>query len=286
MQKPSQKQSNFSLAALTLTPHKIGLKPWDDNLMNFVEWYSSMRMQIEAAIKSVENEEASIIRLILMCLPAKFQWVAHTIVDKTEITTVEQAKNEIIKMIYPQGLLKDFFDANMTTSENPMTFLSRLKDNLVNQDLDSKFLLQALEEKLIHNLTNSQNLELQRLLQSQRQNLTFEKLKESLRKAVILTSNQKNQKNINFIGEEILAAVNAIQKNMKKCFICNSSEHIASSCPKRRNFRKESNGKNRFGSRRETKTKKSGNRCHFCDIPGHYKRDCRKYKATLQKNKN
>ena len=97
MQKPSQKQTNFSLAALTLTPHKIGLKPWDDNLMNFVEWYSSMRMQIEAAIKSVENEEASIIRLILMCLPAKFQWVAHTIVDKTEITTVEQAKTKSLR---------------------------------------------------------------------------------------------------------------------------------------------------------------------------------------------
>ena len=286
IQKPLQHKSNFSLAALTLTPQKIGLKAWDDNLQNFVEWFSSMRMQIEAAIKSAAAEEASIIRLILMCLPAKYQWVAHTIVDKTEITTVEQAKNEIIKMIYPQGLLKDFFNANMTTTENPMSFLNRLQDNLVNQDLNSPFLLQALEEKLINNLSNTQTVELQRLLQSQRQNLTFEKLKDCLRKAVILTTNQKNQNNINFMGEEILAAVNALHRNMKKCFICNSTDHIASSCPKRRNFQKNSNGKNRFGSRRETKTKKSGNRCHFCNIPGHFKRDCRKYKATLQKSKN
>ena len=276
MQKPKQSRSPFSLNALLLTPAKIGLQPWNDNLQNFVEWYSTMRMPIEAAIKTAGDQQC-IIRLILMCLPTKYRWIGSMIADDTTITTVEEAKKKIIKLIYPQGLIKDFFDINMGSNENPMTFLNRLQDNLeATEDLNSAFLLRAIEEKLVKNLSNAQNVELQRLLPDDRTTLTFDKLKESLRKAVTLTANQKTCNSVNFMGEEILQAINALQKDMKKCFICNSTDHLASRCPKgRKNFRNQSFGK--IGSKRETKTKKDGIsnrsfRCYFCKNTGHYKK--------------
>ena len=209
-------ESVHSLAAMTLTPSKIGLKSWDENLQNFSAWFASMRMQKEAA-KNLSGNEPAVIRLILMCMPHKYSWVTNAIADNASIVTVAEAKKEILKMIYGErGLLDDFMKIKIQAGEHPNSFLQRIQTNLeTTEDLNSSFVLKSIEEKLIKNLDNTTNVEFQRLLNAVgRSKMTFAKLKESLQSAVKLTNASNNGK-VNEIGE-ILTAINAMQRSMNK----------------------------------------------------------------------
>ena len=264
MKKPTR-----SIAAMTLTPNKIGLKPWDPNLQNFSQWFSSMRMQIEAAQQTVDNEKA-VIRLILMCLPSKYSWVTNTIADDATMDTIEKAKKQILKLIYGErGLMEDFFALKMFPQEHPMTFLTRIQTNLEStEDMNSKFLLRAIEEKLVKNLDNATNIELQRLLTTAgRTNLTFEKLKTALQQSINLTG-YKSDSSVNQMGEEILTAINALRGNMNRCYICHSPNHIASNCNKGKGQTFRPKNKNREGSRREPKDQQDGS-SFYCKKKGH-----------------
>ena len=274
-----------SIAAMTLTPNKIGLKPWDPNLQNFSQWFSSMRMQIETAQQTVEKESA-VVRLILMCLPSKYSWVTNTIADDTTIDTIDKAKKQILKLIYGErGLMEDFFALKMYPQEHPMTFLTRIQTNLEStEDMNSKFLLRAIEEKLVKNLDNATNIELQRLLTTAgRTSLTFDKLKESLQKAITLTG-FRSDNSVNHMGEEILTAINDLKGNMNRCYICHSPNHIASKCNNGKGSTFRSKNKKKEGSRREPKDTQDGS-CFYCKKSGHWKRNCRLFKEHKAQGK-
>ena len=273
-------ESVHSLAAMTLTPSKIGLKTWDENLQNFSAWFASMRMQIEAA-KNLSGNEPAVIRLILMCMPHKYSWVTNAIADNSSIVTVADAKKEILKMIYGErGLLDDFMKIKIQAGEHPNSFLQRIQTNLeTTEDLNSTFVLKTIEEKLIKNLDNATNVEFQRLLNAVgRSNLTFAKLKESLQSAVRLTNASNNGK-VNEIGE-ILTAINAMQRSMNKNY--NGGEHGPNKKYPNQDRRKDN--QNKEASKRESKTKKDGSsgsrkftgKCYECGERGHFKRNCPK----------
>ena len=275
--KTLHKKNKPTLAQMTLTPNKIGLRQWDENLQSFGQWYASMRMQIEAAIQTVKNEPA-VIRLILMCMPSKYSWVANAIADDTSIVKVDKAKTEILKLIYGEnGLMNEFFALRRGTGEHPMTFLQRISTVLESEDMDSKFLLKSIQEKLASNLDNPTNVELQRLLTAVGQNnMTFQKLKESLQTAIKLTGNQTEHKSLNKFGTEILSAIQRLDSKVNRCYSCGSTTHFADKCPEKRKDRKPNFKKNN-GSNREPKTKSDGRKsvCYNCGKPGHFKKDCR-----------
>ena len=274
--KPKQ-----SLMAMTLTPAKIGLRQWDPATQNFSQWFAGMRMPIEAAVQTTGGDSA-VIRLILMCLPPKYSWVTNTVADTASIDTIAKAKAKIIELIYGErGLLEDFFSLKINPGEHPMSFLTRIQTNLeATEEMDSRFLLKAIEEKLIKNIPKSTIVELQRLLANQRTSLTFEKLKQALQQAIVLTGFEPESK-ADAYGKEILSVVHAMQRNMR-CFKCNSSYHLASDCPKK-NFKK-TNFKHKERSPREPQSEKDGS-CFYCKKKGHWKRNCRQFKEDKAKGK-
>ena len=280
------KNTMNSITAMTFsTPQKLGLTKWDPNLMNFSEWFSSMRMPIEGAQSQSGNNEKQIIRLVLMCLPHKYSWVVNSIADDTQINTIEKAKKAILKMIYGErGLMEDFFDMKMHQSEHPMTFLTRCQSNLEStEDMDSAFVLKAIEEKLIKFLDRATKVELQRILANEdRKNLTFQKLKDALQKAITLTGNEQDKSNGK---DEILSAINAIQRRLNRCYICDSTDHFASQCNKHYSKSKRGTFKPKEGFRRESKDKKDGN-CFYCKQPGHWKNNCKLRKERQANGKN
>ena len=277
-------KSNHSIASMTLTPSKIGLKPWDSNLQNFSQWFSNMRMPIEAAKQTVQTEKA-VIRLILMCIPNEYSWIVNTIADDTSITTIDKAKEEILKLLYgDRGLLQDFFKIKMNHGEHPMTFLQRMKTTLeTTEDLNSGFVLRSIEELLQKNLDQATNIEFQRLIkQISKGTMNFEKLKTALKTAVSLTGNGGNVKDsqLNRMGTEILDAINAMNR---RCHNCGEEGHFIANCP--RNRRKYSGNnrkpnKNKEAYSRESKSKKDGRSdekkrvCYRCKKPGHIRKDC------------
>ena len=264
-----------SIAAMTLTPNKLGLKVWSPELMNFSQWFSQSRMQIEAATALSDNNEKAVIRLILMCLPHKYSWVQNTIADDSTIDTVSKAKASIIRLLYnDRGMIDDYNKISIRSGEHPMTFLMRMQTNLeATEDMNSKFLLRTVEEKLEKNLDRQTYIELQRLLTKERSTLTFDKIKVALQEAIRLTGGNNDQDNGE---EEILSAISALQRNMNRCYHCNSPDHIASQCYKQKNGRNYKNfQKPREGFQREHKDKKDGSLCFFCKKPGHWKKDCK-----------
>ena len=261
------KYSNHMMA-MTLTPSKVGLKAWDDNLQSFSAWFLSMRMQIEAAQSQV-TEEKAVIRLILMCLPSKYAWVANQIADDSSCTTLEKAKAKIISLIYGEkGLIDEFFNLKIAPGEHPLAFLQRIKSDLQpTEDLDSGFVTRSIIEKLVKNLDASTTVELKRILSGKDSNkIKFENIRESLQKAVQLTGLAKDN-NLSNIGTEILMALqqqgqrtggySGPRKETRACFICKKVGHIAKNCWKRK-----SKGKftDKNGNKRESKGKKDGSR--------------------------
>ena len=267
LNKTSVKPSNYMMA-MTLTPSKVGLKAWDDNLQSFSAWFLSMRMQIEAAQSQV-TEEKAVIRLILMCLPSKYAWVANQIADDSSCTTLEKAKTKIISLIYGEkGLIDEFFNLKIAPGEHPLAFLQRIKSDLQpTEDLDSGFVTRSIIEKLVKNLDASTTVELKRILSGKdSKNIKFENIRESLQKAVQLTGLAKTD-NLNNIGTEILMALqqhgqrtggySGPRKETRTCFICKKVGHIAKNCWKRKNKGKFTD---KSSNRRESKSKKDGSR--------------------------
>ena len=267
LNKTSIKPSNYMMA-MTLTPSKVGLKAWDDNLQSFSAWFLSMRMQIEAAQSQV-TEEKAVIRLILMCLPSKYAWVANQIADDSSCTTLEKAKTKIISLIYGEkGLIDEFFNLKIAPGEHPLAFLQRIKSDLQpTEDLDSGFVTRSIIEKLVKNLDASTTVELKRILSGKdSKNIKFENIRESLQKAVQLTGLAKTD-NLNNIGTEILMALqqhgqrtggySGPRKETRTCFICKKVGHIAKNCWKRKNKGKFTD---KSSNKRESKSKKDGSR--------------------------
>ena len=71
------------------------------------------------------------------------------------------------------------------------------------EDMNSKFLLRTVEEKLEKNLDRQTFIELQRLLTTERSTLTFDKIKMALQEAIRLTGGNNDKDNGK---EEILSA--------------------------------------------------------------------------------
>ena len=279
------KPKSTSIAAMTLTPSKIGLKAWSPEVMNFSQWFSQSRMQIEAATALSDNNEKAVIRLILMCLPHKYSWVQNMIADDSTIDTVSKAKAKIIKLLYnDRGMIDDFNKISIRSGEHPLTFLERMATNLeATEDMNSKFLLRTVEEKLEKNLDRQTFIELQRLISKERSTLTFEKIKVALQEAIRLTGGNNDQDNGK---EEILSAISALRRNINRCYHCNSPEHIASQCYKQKNGKNYKNFQRpREGFQREHKDKKDGSLCFFCKKPGHWKKDCKFIRKSYQGKK-
>ena len=179
--------------------------------------------------------------------------------------------------------MEDFFAIKMLHGEHPMTFLTRIQTNLEStEDMNSAFLLKSIEEKLTKNLDRTTKVELQRILANEdRSSLTFIKLKEALQKAITLTGNESDN-----VGKttEILSAITAIQRKLNRCFICDSTDHLASQCNKQKAKFNKGPFKPREGFRRESKEKKDGS-CFLCKRHGHWKKDCRFNKQRKYQNK-
>ena len=220
-----------------------------------------------------------------MCLPHKYSWVQNTIADDSTIDTVSKAKAKIIKLLYnDRGFIDDYNQLKINSGEHPMTFLMRIQTNLeATEDLNSKFLLRNVEEKLEKNLDRQTYIELQRLLTKERSNLTFDKIKVALQEAIRLTGGNNDKDNGK---EEILSAISALQRNINRCYHCNSPDHLASQCFKQKNGRNNKNFQRpREGFQREHKDKKDGSLCFFCKKPGHWKKDCKLIRRSKQGKK-
>ena len=137
---------------------------------------------------------------------------------------------------------------------------------------------------LVKNLDSATNIELQRLLTTAgRTNLTFDKLKKSLQKAITLTGFRIDNSAYH-MGEEILSVINDLKGNMNRCYICHSPNHIASKCNNEKGSTFRSKDKKKGGSRREPKDTQDGS-CFYCKKSGHWKRNCRLFKEHKAQGK-
>ena len=242
-------------------PAKYGMRTWNPVTSNIFSHLQSCKIGIAQA-QDQKVSESQIMNLVLMTLPAEYQYISD-FMEATDKETLDKFLAKIVELIQgsKQEQLSVFLREHRKAGENILGYFSRISalykhsSGKTDSDLENdKFGVQLIYQKTFEGMTGGQRAELQRLAETKviAGDMKFSELKKnvaaSARKASVATF-----VNENFQSGTQIQALNDIEdtpkkfrknttsKPVPKCYICNKPGHYARNCYSKNKFQR-SNG--------------------------------------------